>query len=394
MSSQKCGVGNIISEISRQSRTPRWRCKIRLWSSCSVHWTGLVCVSNDRSKSNVIARLPDCDGHAADAVSAYTQVEMEDASRLLRIPKSECPDIWIDQHWRSSGSSRSTFVRAPTCWSLVGKTVRRTWMEKKYRMETVFLFIENKDCSCRYTWMTSKWWKEAEYKSYVEEIDETGRSWRTNIISWPRAFGKWNHFWEAQKKVPITNFCWSNWQSTRVGKTSRKDGCVVLRYGRRCAKMRWRVLRTGEQNDRTVIQSQKSLHGWSPVKQEEHESVGELPQVCSQIVLKCLYVARIGMLGILRSVKKLARSVTEWKGVCDRRLARLFFKHSPRRWLPTILSWGTHGSALSIGFVPRLRFCWRLWGLKISLGEGGGRRGSYVFFWCRTFVSISWMCKK
>ena len=44
---------------------------------------------------DVIARLPDCDGQAADAISAYTQVNLEDAPRLLRIPKSECPDVWI-----------------------------------------------------------------------------------------------------------------------------------------------------------------------------------------------------------------------------------------------------------------------------------------------------------
>ena len=44
---------------------------------------------------DVIAGLPDCDGQAADAVSAYTQVKLEDAPRLLRIPKSECPDVWI-----------------------------------------------------------------------------------------------------------------------------------------------------------------------------------------------------------------------------------------------------------------------------------------------------------
>ena len=44
---------------------------------------------------DVIAKLPDCEGQAADAVSAYTQVNMEDAPRLLKIPKSECPDVWI-----------------------------------------------------------------------------------------------------------------------------------------------------------------------------------------------------------------------------------------------------------------------------------------------------------
>ena len=44
---------------------------------------------------DVISRLPGCAGQAADALSAYTQVKMEDAPSLLEIPKSECPDIWI-----------------------------------------------------------------------------------------------------------------------------------------------------------------------------------------------------------------------------------------------------------------------------------------------------------
>ena len=44
---------------------------------------------------DIISRLPVCDGQAADEVSAYTQVKMEDAHKFLKIPKSECPDIWI-----------------------------------------------------------------------------------------------------------------------------------------------------------------------------------------------------------------------------------------------------------------------------------------------------------
>ena len=32
---------------------------------------------------DVIARLPDCDGQAADAISAYSKVKMEDAQKLL-----------------------------------------------------------------------------------------------------------------------------------------------------------------------------------------------------------------------------------------------------------------------------------------------------------------------
>ena len=44
---------------------------------------------------DVIARLPGRDEQAADAVSAYTQVKLEDAPRLLKIPKSECLDVWF-----------------------------------------------------------------------------------------------------------------------------------------------------------------------------------------------------------------------------------------------------------------------------------------------------------
>ena len=58
-------------------------------------------------------------------------------------------------------------------------------------------------------------------------------------------------------------------------------------------------------------------------KKEELESVGELSKVCSQIVLKSLYLARCGRPDILWSVMKLARSVTKWTKACDKRLNRL-----------------------------------------------------------------------
>ena len=57
-------------------------------------------------------------------------------------------------------------------------------------------------------------------------------------------------------------------------------------------------------------------------KEEETKSVGELSTTCSQIVLKCLYLARIGRPDILWSVNKLARSITKWTTACDKRLNR------------------------------------------------------------------------
>ena len=44
---------------------------------------------------NIIAKFIDCEGQVPDAESAYIQITLEDTPRLLRIPKSECPDVWI-----------------------------------------------------------------------------------------------------------------------------------------------------------------------------------------------------------------------------------------------------------------------------------------------------------
>ena len=57
---------------------------------------------------DVVARLPGWAGQAADAVSSYTQVKIEDAPTVLKIPRSECPDIWmrLARHkWPKSWSS-------------------------------------------------------------------------------------------------------------------------------------------------------------------------------------------------------------------------------------------------------------------------------------------------
>ena len=63
-------------------------------------------------------------------------------------------------------------------------------------------------------------------------------------------------------------------------------------------------------------------------KEEEMKSLREFSQVCSPIVLKCLYLARIGRPDILWSVNKLARSITKWTKACDKRLSRFYILHS------------------------------------------------------------------
>ena len=87
---------------------------------------------------DIISRLPGCAGQAANAVSANTHVKMEDASTLLQIPKSECPDIWIrlpKDRWPKSWSSMEDPVvplernlyshplgnLRKFCWDTIGK---------------------------------------------------------------------------------------------------------------------------------------------------------------------------------------------------------------------------------------------------------------------------------
>ena len=86
-------------------------------------------------------------------------------------------------------------------------------------------------------------------------------------------------------------------------------------------------------------------------KEEENGSVGELATVCSQIVLKCLYLARIGRPDILWCVNKLARSRKKWTKSCDKRLARLIFHTHVNTG--NIVVW-EHSTTLQIRIVSRL----------------------------------------
>ena len=83
---------------------------------------------------------------------------------------------------------------------------------------------------------------------------------------------------------------------------------------------------------------------------EEFEGKGVLEAVAARIVLKLLYLARVGRMDILWSVNALAREVTRWNPACDRRLHRLisyFAQHpqldhsEPRRGWPRAMHAGS-----------------------------------------------------
>ena len=109
---------------------------------------------------DIICTLPVCDGQAADAVSANIQVNMEDAPKLLKIPKPECPDTWIrlPQHkWPKSWSS---------VWSSFGRTcmgkgnLRKSYYSavgKRFPIGNACYHTVKKGHSYLCMWMTYNW---------------------------------------------------------------------------------------------------------------------------------------------------------------------------------------------------------------------------------------------
>ena len=109
---------------------------------------------------DIISRLPGCDGQAADAVSACIQVKMEDANKLLKIPKSECPDIWIrlPRHKWPKSRSRMEDPVVPLERNLYGHPLAGLLWERQFgesfQIGNVSSYTVKKNYSYLCTWMT------------------------------------------------------------------------------------------------------------------------------------------------------------------------------------------------------------------------------------------------
>ena len=189
----------------------------------------------------------DVQGQAADAVSAYTQVNKKDAPTFLKLPKSECPDIWIRppkhkwpmvQYGRPSRSPRKESGRSSCGRTIMGKTIRKssTWK----RLGTNFklgMFIRSKlflsVCvdDIKLARKTERW------------------SGRTNIISWPCIFrlhstsmrSKPKYCGQLQNHVWIANFCGGIGKITILSEQSYLF--MVVWHGGSCKEICGKMLR-------------------------------------------------------------------------------------------------------------------------------------------------------
>ena len=301
------------------------------------------------------------------------------------------------QTLRSRGTSWTKPVWSPSSWIVMWKSIRRgfirTLMGESADLEMSVRSSKTRIILIGICGWHQNGWKEAEYgsmwKKLMKNVDIE------HIISRPRKFGmysawmqtKWNNCRTTQEDVWFAYVCWSNWQSTGMGVTSREHWSVVPRHGRTCSTC---VERYCELANKKVVQLYKVS---SPClddhqfRQEELESVGELSQVCSQIVMKCLCLARIGNPDILWSVNKLARAVTKCAQACDD-WQDWFLTLITQMISDSIVMWETRHSIVDL-------VCFKIQTLLVILRtQNQPREESCVFLEVETFVPVSWMCKK
>ena len=358
---------------------------------------------------DIISRLPGCDGQAADAVSAYTQVKMEDAHKLLKIPKSECPDIWIrlPRHkWPKSWSSMEDPV-VPLERNLYGhplagllwerqfeKVLLKHGWEKVPNLECLFVHRENG----------------LFLSVYVDDIKLAGKKHNIdpmwNVLNKEVDLGEPTSFLDhvylgcTQRQCEVSQDIVDNYRTMFESRISA-GGLEKLPFSQNIRISSWSYDMVGhakkcvERYCELANKTTQQLYKVSTpciddhhFKEEETKSVGELSNTCSQIVLKCLYLARIGRPDILWSVNKLARSITKWTKACDKRLNRLISYIHHTSEYKQYCHVGNTAKQFRLGLFQDSDFAGDLEDSKSTSG------GTLCIFGSHTLVPISWMCKK
>ena len=262
---------------------------------------------------------------------------MEDAPTLLKILNSECPDIWIrlPRHkWPKSWSSMEGPV-VPLERNLYGHLLAGLLWERQFekillkygwekvsswerlfvhREKGLFLSVyvgdiklagkkQNIDPMCK---VHNKEVDLGEPKSFLDHVylgcTQRQCEMSKDIVDKYRAkfesrisAGAMDKLPEAEVPLKLETNTISSWSNDMDGHAEK----CVERYCELANK-------TTEQLYKFATPCLDDHHF-----EEEHGSVGQVSAVCSQAVLKCLYLARIGRL-FFWSVNKLARAVTKW----------------------------------------------------------------------------------
>ena len=258
---------------------------------------------------DIISRLPGCDGQAADAVSAYTQVKMEDAHKLLKIPKSECPDIWIrlPRHkWPKSWSSMEDPV-VPLERNLYGHPLAGLLWERQFEkilLQHGWEKVSNWEC------LFVHHQKGLFSSVHVDDIKLAGKKqnldpmWKVLNkevdLGEPTSFLDHVYLGCSRRQCEICKDIVDNYRTMFESRISAAGAeklpfpqnirisswsYDVVGHAKKCVE---RYCELANKTTQQLYRVSTPCIDYHHFKEEEMESVGELSQVCSQIVLKCL----------------------------------------------------------------------------------------------------------
>ena len=294
--------------------------------------------------ADILSRFPGCARQAADAASAYTQVKMEDAHKLVKIPKSECPDIWIrlPRHkWPKSWSSMEDPV-VPLERNLYGHPLAGLLWERQF--EKVLLkhgWEEIPNWECLFVHRE----KGLFLSVYVDDIKLTGKKqnldpmWKVlnKEIDLEEPTSVLDHVYLGctQRQCQISKDIVDNYRTIfesiiPAGATDKlpcsenlRNFFMVLWPGRSCEEMCGAILWVSKQHDSTTLQSIYSMHRWPPpLKRKRNE-------ICWRIVT-C-------MLSNCSEMLILGKNWTTWHSMDSEQKCTVHYKMDQSLW-QTILS--------------------------------------------------------
>ena len=198
---------------------------------------------------------------------------------------------------------------------------------RKFPIGNVSLYIVKKDDSYLCMWMTSNWLERNKILIRCGKYSTKKSIEENQHLSWIMCTALNDNAKQAKILLTITEPCLiPDFQQEQPKNYHARKICIsswsydMEGHAKKCVKQYCELANKTTQQLYKVSTPCINDHHF---KEEEIKSVGELSQVCSQFVLKCLYLARIGRRDILWSVNKLARSITKWTRACDKRLNRL-----------------------------------------------------------------------
>ena len=252
------------------------------------------------------ARPLDCDGkqltlypHALKSkwrtLRHFSTFRSQDVQMYGYVSTTQVAKVMVE-HWRPCGSFWAKFVRSPTCWLLVGKTVRGssigTWKSTELGMsfcssETRIVLNGFRGGWHQNVWKESRTWVLCRTNWWNWSILEnqhhflTTHTWDVLNVNANRSMCHWG----IQKDVRITIFCGEQQFSVCEEPHAKTVAwsCDVEGHAKKCVEQYCEVAN---------MKTEQLCKGSTPclddhnLKKEELETVGEWSKVCSQIVLK------------------------------------------------------------------------------------------------------------